>query len=169
MKRLLMGFIMVLCGATLAFSGEVIFRIPVNLVNLHPDVNAVHVRCSLSFLSGALGGYVTVVSHGVSIPIGPTDKEVNDRRGRFYIRKGPSGVTDIVGIVRDRAQIDEEFHRIENSISYDCSFTLHAHGRTISPQLQNEAPEDFPIWAQADPTKPFVRIVRGTLPWARTR
>ena len=167
MKRLLMACIMMLSITTASYSAdEIIFRVPVELVSLHPNVNSVRVRCNL--YSEPDGRGMAIGGQSVVLHIGDRDVQNDDMFGQYSIKKGPSGVTDFAGIIIVRPQIAEN-HSIDDAKSYKCFLQLGGPpvrpGRAVLiPQLQNEAPEDFPVWAQADPNRPFVNIVRGNIP-----
>ena len=175
MKRLLMACIMVLSIATVSYAAdEIIFRVPVELVSLHPNVRKVSIACMV-FSIPDRKGHSKVLGRAekiLSIPIrdqsstNVRDIQINSEIGRFYVRRDPSGVTDISGIVIVRVEIDEN-HTLGEAKSYECRFKLiglPVPGRAWAyPVLQNKASADDPVWAQADPDKPFVEKVYGTL------
>lgn len=154
MKRLsvIMGIIAMVLVAIPSHGADIIFKVPVELVNLSPEVKKVQVVCMVfpaSLHSSSIG-------HGFE---------------QIVVNKGESGVGSLIRPVSNPVIVEvnmEGGHHISEAGRYSCEFSLMGDSLVV-PKLPNRASQGHPIWAQADPTKPFVRIVRGTLPWARTR
>ena len=145
MKRIiLLGTAIIIFIATPLRAADIIFRVPVELVNLSPEVDKVKVVCE-------------VQDRGV-VGVGHKTIDVN---------KDETGVGSLIRPVSNPVVVKVDVPPFINVEKYICGFHLIAAGSSRREEmvfLSSRAPQGHPVWAQADPDKPFVRKVEGTLP-----
>ena len=154
MKKLsvIMGIIAMTLVAIPSYGADIIFKVPVELVNLSPEVKWVTIGCSVYSSTTSSG---SIIGGGVE---------------RIDVDKDESGVGSLIRGADNPVVVEvnmKEGHHISEAVRYMCRIATFNHQWV--PTLPNEAMRGQPIWALADPAKPFVNVVRGTLPWARTQ